>query len=297
MSIALLVFPDFLLIGIGVLLRRKLGFSADFFAGLERLVYYVLFPALLFQSVLRTPIHWADATGLIAAIVALIACGIVMSWAALWVLKPQPVPFASTVQCGFRFNSYLGLALASSLGGSAGATTMALMIGFAVPLANLAAVYALARHGSAGLFSALVRNPLLVSTLLGLIGNLAGLTLPVPIDTLLSRLGTASLALGIICVGASLTLQGARAAQGLVTWMVAVKLLAMPTAALAIGVLLGLSPVERHMLFLFACLPTASSAYVLAARMGGDGRLASLTISIGTVASILTIPLWMQLVR
>lgn len=55
MSVALLVFPDFMLVALGWALRHKLGFSREFFAGAERLVYFVLFPALLFQAILRTP--------------------------------------------------------------------------------------------------------------------------------------------------------------------------------------------------------------------------------------------------
>ncbi|MGV8294553.1 AEC family transporter, partial [Pseudomonas aeruginosa] len=51
MSVALLVFPDFMLVALGWALRHKLNFSREFFAGAERLVYFVLFPALLFQSI------------------------------------------------------------------------------------------------------------------------------------------------------------------------------------------------------------------------------------------------------
>jgi malonate transporter and related proteins len=61
MSVALLVFPDFLLVALGWMLRHKIGFTRDFFAGTERLVYFVLFPSLLFQSILRTPITAGNA--------------------------------------------------------------------------------------------------------------------------------------------------------------------------------------------------------------------------------------------
>lgn len=297
MHIALLVFPDFLLLGLGLALRHKMRFSAEFFAGVERLVYYILFPALLIRSVMAQPIELSVAADLMQATLLLIACGAALSWLARWILRPQELSFASTVQCGFRFNTYIGLALALSLGGQEGLGVMALIVGFSVPVVNLLAVYALARHAGGKLFGALIRNPLLVSTLFGLTLNLAGFELPGPVDTFLNRLGAAGLALGIICVGASLSFQASRGAERLVGWMVGVKLLAMPVAALAIGAIpwLGLSALERQMLLLYAALPTASSAYVLAAGMGGDARLVSLVISAGTTVSILTIPLWMQL--
>jgi len=297
MHTAVLVFPDFLLLALGVLLRHRLRFDGVFFAEVERLVYYVLFPALLFQAILARPIDLSAAAGLVQAEMALLGAGALLGWLALWVLKPDPVRFASTVQCAFRFNSYLALALAHNLAGVEGAAVMALLIGFGVPVANLLAVLALARHGSGGLWRSLLRNPLLVTTAVALAANLAGLRLPGPVDTVLARLGAAALALGLICVGAGLTFHAVRGAERLLGWMMAVKLLALPGVALLVGAVpaFGLSPLERQMLLLFAALPTASSAYVLAARMGGDGRLVAALISLGTIASLVTLPIWMQI--
>ncbi len=292
MSVALLVLPDFLLVALGWILRNKLGYSREFFAGLEKLVYFVLFPALLLHSLLRTPISVGNAAQLLQATLLLLAAAIALAWLAGLAFKPEPMALATTAQCAFRFNTYLGLSLAASLGGAAGQTSMAVILGFAIPLVNIAAVYGLARHSGGGLFKELLRNPLVLSTIAGLIGNFAGLHLPGPLDVTLARLGNAALALGIICVGASLSWQGGRSQSGLIGWMLAVKLVAMPAVALLLANLLQLGPVDRRMLLLFATLPTASSAYVLAIRMGGDGRLAALVISLGTLLSAVTIPAW-----
>jgi len=295
MSVALLVFPDFMLVALGWALRHKLNFSREFFAGAERLVYFVLFPALLFQSILRTPITAGNAAMLLQASAALIAAGVALSWLAGLALRPSPVSLASSAQCGYRFNTYIGLALSASLGGAQGQTIMALIVGFAVPMANIAAVYGLARHSGGSLLRELARNPLVVSTLAGLACNLAGVQLPGPLDTVLARLGAAALALGIICVGASLSWEGGKGHGPLIAWMLAVKLAALPAVALLVARLLALPPLESRMLLLFAALPTASAAYVLAMRMGGDGRMVAVLISLGTLFSALTIPLWLML--
>ncbi len=79
--------------------------------------------------------------------------------------------------------------------------------------------------------------------------------------------------------------------------MVAVKLLIMPAAAWLLAWWIGFDPVSTQMLVLFAALPCATAAYVLAVRMGGDGRLVSFIISVGTLLSAITIPIWMTLVR
>ncbi|CAB3726563.1 auxin efflux carrier [Achromobacter insolitus] len=284
-----------MLVALGWALRHKLNFSREFFAGTERLVYFVLFPALLFQSILRTPITAGNAAMLLQASAALIAAGVALSWLAGLALRPSPVSLASSAQCGYRFNTYIGLALSASLGGAQGQTIMALIVGFAVPMANIAAVYGLARHSGGSLLRELARNPLVVSTLAGLACNLAGVQLPGPLDTVLARLGAAALALGIICVGASLSWEGGKGHGPLIAWMLAVKLAALPAVALLVARLLALPPLESRMLLLFAALPTASAAYVLAMRMGGDGRMVAVLISLGTLFSALTIPLWLML--
>lgn len=297
MSVAWLVLPDFLLILLGWLLHHRLGFSREFFTGLEKLVYYVLFPALLFQSILKTPISPTTAGDTLMATAALVMVGFTLARFGGWLLKTTPLALASSTQCAFRFNTYLGLALALSLGGDSGQTIMALILGLSIPMVNVAAVYTLAKQQGSNVWGALVRNPLFLATVLGLVGNLAGLQLPGPIDTTVGRLGVAAIALGILCIGPSLSWQGGQGAGGLVTWMVSVRLLIMPAAAWLIARLIGFDPLATQMLVLFAALPCATAAYVLAVRMGGDGRLVSFIISIGTLLSALTIPIWMTLVR
>lgn len=297
MSVAWLVLPDFLLILLGWLLHHRLGFSKEFFTGLEKLVYYVLFPALLFQSILKTPISAATAGDTLLATAALVVVGFVLARLGGRLFRATPLALASSTQCAFRFNTYLGLALAPSLGGASGQTIMALILGLSIPMANVAAVYPLAKQQGSNVLGALARNPLFLATVLGLIANLVGLQLPGPIDTTVGRLGVAAIALGILCIGPSLSWQGGQGAGGLVTWMVCVKLLIMPAVAWLIALLIGFDPLATQMLVLFAALPCATAAYVLAVRMGGDGRLVSFIISVGTLASALTISIWMTLVR
>ncbi len=297
MSITWLVLPDFLLILLGWILHHRFGFSREFFTGLEKLIYYVLFPALLFQSILKAPISPATAGEMLIATATLAVGGYVMARTAGRLLKAPGIALASSTQCAFRFNTYLGLALAQGLGGPSGQSIMALIVGLSVPMVNILAVYALAAHQKTNIVGALLRNPLFLSTVLGLAGNLSGLHLPGPIDSTLARLGMAAIALGILCIGPSLNWEASRSLGSLISAMVAIKLLAMPALAWAVGTALGLDTTSLQMLVLFGALPCATTAYVLAVRMGGDGRVVSLIISAGTLASAVTIPVWMNLFR
>lgn len=295
MSIILLVIPDFLLIGLGWVLLHLLKYEQNFFNTAERLVYYILFPALLFGSIIRAPLSPGEASALMTATAVLMGGGVAMAWLAVPVLRPEPVAQASLAQCAYRFNTYMGLSLSMSLAGTAGQSVMAVIVGCAVPLANLAAVTGLARGRNTRLLAELVRNPLIVATVTGLACNLMGFTLPdFAMDTL-QRLGACAIAFGLICVGATLALQGLGSAAAVMGWMLFVRLMAMPAAALLIAALFPLSSLEKQMLLLFSTLPTASSAYILAVRMGGDGRSVAAVTTLSTLLSALTIPFWLLL--
>ena len=295
MTIITLVLPDFLLIALGWALLHLLNYRADFFNTAEKLVYYILFPALLFGSIMRAPLSLGEASTLVGATAVLMLCGIALAWLALPVLKPQPMIHASLAQCAYRFNTYMGLSLSLSLAGKEGQSIMAVIVGCAVPLVNVAAVSGLAQRQDNRILGELLRNPLILATVAGLACNLAGVQVPgFAMDTL-QRLGACAIALGLICVGATLSVQGLGAAAKVMGWMIAVRLLILPVAALGIALVLPLSPTEKHMLLLFSTLPTASSAYILAVRMGGDGRSVAATTSLGTMLSAFTIPMWLQL--
>ncbi|MEO9122064.1 MAG: AEC family transporter [Burkholderiaceae bacterium] len=295
MSVFTLVLPDFLLIALGWVLLHKLKFSRDFFQNAERLVYFVLFPALLFHSITQTPISIASASTLLQATVAAMGFGVALAWLAVPVLKPDPVDHASTAQCAFRFNTYIGLSIALSLGGTKGQTIMAIIVGFAVPISNMAAVHALARQNGGKALKEMAKNPFIIATVLGLLVNLLGVPVPKPIDVVLGRLGTSAIAIGLLCVGATLSLRGGLAAGRLMSWMIVARLIVNPIGAIFIGWMLELPPLERQILLLFCALPPSSTAHVLAARMGGNGPLTATIMSVSTLLSALTIPFWLMI--
>ena len=296
MSTATLLFPDFALILLGFLLMRYADWGTQFWSGLEKLVYYFLFPALLFSTTSRTAFDFGNTGKMLQAALIATVCAIAFGWLAKPLFRSGPMLFESGVQTAFRFNSYMALAIASRLSGEQGTSLMALIIGFAVPLCNMAAVHALV-HKSGGLLRELAKNPLLIATAAGMTFNLLGLHLPEIVGATLSRMANASLALGLIAVGAGLRLSGLHEAKGIAAYFLAVKLLALPAIGLALGSWLALPRLHLQVLVAFCALPTASSAYVLAARMGGNGPFVAFLISASTVLSVLTLPVWLGLVR
>jgi predicted permease len=171
---------------------------------------------------------------------------------------------------------------------------MALLMALSIPICNVAAVWPLARHGGHSYGREIARNPLIISTVLGLAGNAFGLVLPEPVTTTLQRIGLAALPLGLMAVGAGLTLGGLKAAPGLATGLLSIRHALLPAVAIILALLLHLPPEQRSIVVLFGAMPTASSAYVLAARMGGDGSFVAGLVTVSTVLGMVSIPLWLS---
>lgn len=142
-SVALIA-PDFSIILLGLLLRLKFDYSEDFWKQAERLVFYVLFPPLLFTSISGSSLSLGESAGFLAAGVGAMLIGVCASWCIRYLVKADPVTHASLFQCGFRFNTYIGFALALKLFGDQGFALLALLIAFWVPISNTIAVSALA---------------------------------------------------------------------------------------------------------------------------------------------------------
>ncbi len=295
MQTALLVLPNFMLIVIGLVLARRFDFGRDFWDGLEKLVYYVLFPALLFRSLALAKIDLA-ATGLLLLIaLGFTLAGFLLALLARPLFKLDRRLFATGSQCGYRFNTYIGLAVAGSLFGTPGVATAALVLGVMIPLANFLAVLMLASHGKRGFLGELAQNPLLVSSLAGFVYNALGLPLPMFADHTLNLLAMTALPAGLLAVGAAMRIEKGQGPVGAHAWWLAIKLVALPAIAWGMVRALGLGGVDAKVLILCAALPTASNAYILAVRMTGDGRAVAMQITFGTLISMLTIPLWMAL--
>jgi predicted permease len=292
MNTALLLLPDFSLILLGVAIRRWMHLGDHFWNGVEKLVYFILFPALLINAIIKTTLDLGGALPLIGSAYAVMAGGMLLGLLPKLFTTLPALTYASLFQCAYRFNSYIALAVAGMLFGSPGIATMGLIVGAAVPLANFVSVGMLARHGEVGLWREVMRNPLIWGTLTGFALNLAGFVPPAPVQAFLGRLADASIALGLITVGAALRLESVPGVRGFSLWLLAVKLLALPLIAIGLGQLLGLSGLAFQIVVVFAALPTASSAYILAMRMGGDGRPVAWLISATTLGSMLTLPFW-----
>jgi malonate transporter and related proteins len=296
-----LLLPDFSLILCGYLLCRHTALNRTVWEQVEALVYYFLFPVLLFHSIVKSPLDLFAASSLIAAGLCLGLSGIALAYAVPWLpgigRHIETRQHAASAQVAFRFNSFIGLALADRLAGAQGLLMIAVLIGFCVPLFNIAAVWPMARHAQRHFGGELVRNPLIIATLCGLLANVVGLTIPIWLEPTVSRIGAASLALGLMSAGAGLQFRSLANAKALATAILSIRHFFLPLIALGLSRAFGLSPVQSTILLAFSALPTASTCYVLATRMGYDGAFVAGLVTLSTLLGVFSLPFALGVLR
>ena len=287
---ALLLLPDFLLIAAGYLICRHTTLNRPVWEGVERLVYYLLFPSLLFMSIVRNPLNLQSDVPLAAGGLAVVLTGVMLAYAIKKAPGVDGLLHASGSQTAFRFNSYVALAMADRLVGPPGVAWMALLVSVCVPVCNIAAVWPLARTGGHGYARELIRNPLILATVGGLTCNLLQVQFPELVKVTLTRAGAAALPLGLMAVGAGLRLGALNESPRMAATFLGIRHLVLPGVAMALSLALPLSGPQQLLLVAFASMPTASSAYVLAVRMGGHGPFVAGIVSVSTLVAMAGLP-------
>jgi predicted permease len=300
-NFAQLLFPDFSLILCGYLICRFTALNRPVWQQVESLVYFFLFPVLLFHSIVKSPLDLNAASGLIGAGLSLGVCAIALSYSLpYWPILGKRLDrrdHAASAQVAFRFNSFIALALAERLAGPEGLLMISVLIGVCVPAFNIAAVWPMARQANTGFLRELVRNPLIIATASGLAANLLGFRIPEWLDPSVSRIGAASLALGLMAAGAGMQLGTLRHGKLLSMGMLMIRHLILPLIAVGMARLFQLDALQTTVLLAFSALPTASTCYVLAARMGYNGPYVAGLVTLSTLSGMWSLPFALGVLR
>ena len=289
-----LLAPDFSLILLGFLLCRYTALNRAVWEQAEKLVFFVFFPVLLFHSIVKSPLDLSATSGLIVGGLTLAASGIALTYVLPYLpwlgARLDRREHAACAQIGFRFNSFIALAMAERLAGPEGLLLIAVLIGVCVPVFNMAAIWPMARHSQTNFGRELLRNPFIIATVSGLLANLMGFHIPNWLEPSVSRIGAGSLALGLMAAGAGMRLGSMKEAKALSVAVLLIKHMLLPLVALFLSHALDLSKAQTLVLLAFSALPTAPTAYVLAARMGYNGPLVAGLVTLSTLLGLLSLP-------
>lgn len=299
-EIALPLVQIFMLIGLGYGMRRAKFPGDDFWPALEAVVYFILYPALLIHSLALVDLSTLQPLPVVGVVVP----SLIATAAAIWLVRRQlrlgGPAFTSLFQGGIRFNSYIGIALVASSFGPAGVSLFAIIVASAIPIANILCVLVLARYANGGTKPSMARqarllaqNPFILACVIGLALNLSGIGLPPPTDEFMNSLGRASLALGLMAVGAGLELSKLEWRNAALPVSCVAKFAILPLMVAGFAWAWGVDGETRSILLMWSCIPTASAAYILARQMGGDAPLMAIIISAQTLFAFAAIPLVM----
>jgi malonate transporter len=297
--------PVFLLIVLGFVLKRTLLRLETQWHGLERLTYYVLFPVLLIQTLVKADLSQVPVAGVGGA---LLLSLLLMSLLCL-ALRPllarcaiEGPAFTSIFQGATRWQTYVALAVSVNLYGDTGLALASVAMVAIIPLVNVLSVSVLAHYASPekqsvrAILMTVVRNPLIWACAIGLALNILHLPLPRIWHEVADALGRSSLAIGLLVTGAGLQLAGMFRPSLAAGVAVFLKLALMPVLAIALALWFGLSGSNLAIVAVCSAVPASSSAYVLARQMGGDAPLLAQIITLQTILAAFTMPIVIALV-
>lgn len=290
------IIPVFLLLMLGVAIRRTQWMPEDFFPSMEKFSYFIAFPALLFSGTARLDFQGrmvgelALATLLPTFLIAIVTLLVLLCWRGL-----PDASRSSVMQGAVRPNSYFGIAVSTLFFPQQTASLVMLALALCLPAVNVIAILALSwwsgtKADPRKVARTLATNPIILATLAGIAASVSGVALPLPLMNTLDILGKAALAIGLLCVGSGLefSLQGSRPTALLLTS--AIKLLLLPLAAAWVCAGLGISGPAALAAIFYCALPTAPNAYIMARQLGGDARLMAALITLQTLLAAITIP-------
>lgn len=290
--------PVFLVILLGVLLKRIDFPGGQFWLQAERFIYFFLFPMLLTHSLAQADFSQVS-IGLMASAVLLV---IVLNTTVLlglqrW-LKFTASDLTSVYQGSVRFNSYVAIGTTGALYGSDGIAIAAVVMAVMIPLLNIACVAMFAwfipakdQHPLRAATMAIAQNPLIIGCAIGATLNITGLGLPGWSAATFDIVSRAALPMGLLAVGVALNVHALKRTTSAFWTAHTLKLLVMPVLAFAVAKGFGLSLLAAQVLMLFCALPTATSSYILAKQMGGNAELMASVVTAQTLLAMLTMPL------
>ncbi len=293
--------PVFLVIALGATIKR-FGFPGDsLWQPLDRLTYYVFFPALLLHTLATADLStfdvWPMAYTLWAGLFSMVA--LLMALRATSNLTgPQ---FSSVFQGAARWNGFVALAAIGQLYGPEGLALAAVVFAVLVPTVNILSVLILTRYagdtpaGFGTVLKLLCKNPLILACAAGILLNVTGLRLPGPLAPTADILGKAALTMGLLAIGAGLRLDHAFKTKTIVAFTSTLKLIVMPLLMFGWCVVFEVEGLARLVILLCASVPGASSSYILARQLGGDATLMASLITGSTLLAAFTMPLILML--
>ncbi|HEX9849091.1 AEC family transporter [Candidatus Deferrimicrobium sp.] len=303
------VIPVFLVVAIGVVLRRYRFLDEGFIDAANSLVYYILLPALLFHEIGGTDFRQSFNGPLVVGGYAATLATFLLAFLTARALGLGPSETGAFVQGSFRANlAYVGLPIVFNAVGPGGLRKAGIFLGLIVPLLNGLSIVALMAPHRAGkgegigttasrIARQIATNPIILACLAGIAWSVLKLPFPGMIDRTFRILTPATLPVALLCLGGSFSFARARKGFAVAALAAFLKGIVLTGTGIALYRWMGVSGEDLRIGAIMLGCPTAVVTYVMAARLRGDTDLAGTIVIVSTAASAVTITGWLFALR
>ena len=299
MNIIDILIPLYLLITLGFFLKKYQFPSNEFWLGMEKMIYFILFPILIFAAILKAPMEISLFAKLaILTLIPAVLSGL-LQYAGFLSPRMSRATFSSMFQGAVRNNTTISLIIVAWMVPDTGLAMIAVIVLIMVPFNNVTSVLVLLHYGKEGntqensisLWKGVAKNPLIIASASGLVLNVFGLKLPDPLLNTAEFLGRSALPFGLLAVGAGLKF-GSFFDNKLAILLSSVgKLVITPAVTYALCIMLNVEADTAKVVIIFSAMPTAILSYILAKQMGGDADGMAQIITFQIIAAALTLPI------
>lgn len=282
----------YLLVNYTSLADRKLTKQAN------AIVFKIFLPCMLFYNVYQSDIGAEIHSRIKLCIWA--AGGLLILFVLLCLIVPKVVKQENqqgvVIQGIFRSNYVIfGVAVVQNMYGVKSTTTAAILSAILVPMYNFLAVVALSIFGEKRetdwkkIILDIVKNPLIISSVLGIIFSLLGIRLPTAVDTTVQDLAKLSTPIAFMILGGDLDFLKVRGNLKVASVVLTIKLVILPLIMIPMIVMMGYRDADLLSGLLAYQTPVAVSSYIMAQQAGADGQLAGQLVVFSSVLSIFTL--------
>jgi len=293
--------PLLFLILLGFIIKKSKLITKETTISMNKVVFSVFLPTLIFYNLYKADaeeiFNWPVVFFAVAFTVAIFLLSLII----IPVMEKQNSKRSVLIQCVFRSNMLLlGLPIATELCGAAGTAMVTLIISVVTPIYNILAVLCFEIFDNSNFsikraFINILKNPLIIASVLGLGALFLNIQLPYICDRFLSDIAKIATPLALILLGGYFEIRHSE--FRLIIIGLFGRLIIAPGLCIAGSILMGFRGVELISLMAVSCTPTAVSSFTMASELRGDTALASDLFIYGTVASVITIPGWIYLVQ
>ena len=282
----------YLLVNYTSLADRKLTKQAN------AIVFKIFLPCMLFYNVYQSDIGAEIHSRIKLCIWA--AGGLLILFVLLCLIVPKVVKQENqqgvVIQGIFRSNYVIfGVAVVQNMYGVKSTTTAAILSAILVPMYNFLAVVALSIFGEKRetdwkkIILDIVKNPLIISSVLGIIFSLLGIRLPTTVDTTVQDLAKLSTPIAFMILGGDLDFSKVKGNLKVASVVLTIKLVILPLIMIPMIVMMGYRDADLLSGLLAYQTPVAVSSYIMAQQAGADGQLAGQLVVFSSVLSIFTL--------